>query len=444
MNPDEISELCQRHSLFTWSAQAHLSPLVISSASGASFTTADGNEYLDLAAQSMSASVGHSHPQVISAMKSQLDELVYAAPGFATAVRARLSRQLAELCPGDLDTFLFTTGGADANENAIRIARSVTGRHKILSRYRSYHGATAGSLQLTGDPRRLPGEPGPPGFIKVLDPRPRQFHFADEPAAITGAHLRYLEEVIQAEGPEQIAAFVMETITGINGAEAPPTDDYLPRLQQLLKRYGILLILDEVLCGCGRTGRFLACEHYGVSPDLVTLAKGLTGGHAPLGAVAMSRSMADEFAHRPYPGGLTYNSHPLCLAAAEATLKVLAEDGLIDRAAHLETMLKEGLSQLQQKHPSLGAFRCKGLLAMIDLCRDRKGTPIAPFNGSHPLVDRFKARLLERGLYTVVRWSNVVITPPLVISEKQLQTALSILDDALSITDEIHPDTGAH
>ena len=409
------------------------------SSEGATFQCSDGVDYLDLVAQSMSASVGHSHPRVIAALKDQLDQLPYASPAFATEIRARVGERLARLCPGDLDTFLFTLGGADANENAIRIARAVTGRHKILSRYRSYHGATAGALQLTGDPRRWPGEPGPSGFIKVLDPKPYRFRFAEHPEAITGAHLRYLEDVIEAEGPEQIAAFVMETVTGINGAEPPPTADYLRRLKTMLERYGILLILDEVLCGAGRTGRFLAAEHEGVVPDLVTLAKGITGGYAPLGVVGMSRRLADHFTASPYPGGLTYNSHPLCLAAAEITLKILEEDGLIDRADELGKQLTAGLRELKERHPSVATTRCRGLLGMIDLCRDSKGTPIAPFNGTHPVMDRFKARLLEKGVYTAIRWSHVMITPPLVISEEQLKTALAVFDEALKITDEMHP-----
>tara|TARA_Y100001934_G_C12357877_1_gene779052 strand:- start:669 stop:1916 length:1248 start_codon:yes stop_codon:yes gene_type:complete len=409
------------------------------SSRGATFRCSNGKTYLDLVAQSMSASLGHQHPEVVAAMKAQLDTLPYAAPAFATEIRARLGQRLARLCPGNLDTFLFTLGGADANENAIRIARAVTGRHKILSRYRSYHGATAGALQLTGDPRRWPGEPGPPGFVKVLDPKPYSFRFAEDPEAITGAHLRYLEEVIDAEGADQIAAFFMETMTGINGAEPPPTPDYLRRLKAMLDRRGILLVLDEVLCGAGRTGRFLAAEHEGVVPDLVTLAKGITGGHAPLGVVGMSRTIADRFDQNPYPGGLTYNSHPMCLVAADATLKVLEEEDLMSRARELETVLIKGLTELKGRHPSLASFRCRGLLAMMDLGRDGKGTPIAPFNGTHPLMERFKSLLLERGIYTAIRWSHVMITPPLVISEEEIATALAAFDEALKITDEMHP-----
>ena len=443
VNAQDIAAACKRHSLFTWSAQSKVEPLTMVSSSGATFQCSDGKEYLDLVAQSMSASVGHQHPKVIAALKDQLDTLPYAAPAFATEVRARLSQRLARLCPGDLDTFLFTLGGADANENAIRIARAVTGRHKILSRYRSYHGATAGALQLTGDPRRWAGEPGPSGFIKVLDPTPYRFRFADNSEAIAGAHLRYLEDIIEAEGPDQIAAFVMETVTGINGAEAPPTPDYLRRLKALLERYGILLILDEVLCGAGRTGRFLAAEHEGVVPDLVTLTKGITGGYAPLGVVGMSRSLADHFEQSPYPGGLTYNSHPLCLAAAEATLQVLEEEGWIQHAANLESLVQKNLAALQTKHPSVGAVRCRGLLAMMDLCRDRSGTPIAPFNGSHPVMDRFKAFLLDHGIYTAVRWSHVILSPPLMISDAQIETAFAVFDEALEITDEMHPSPGS-
>src|SRR6187399_2748145 len=324
MTGQEMVALSKQHSLFEWSAQAQVDPIPVAKSKGIYFWTPEGKRYIDFNSQLMCVNIGHGDPRVIKAIQDQAATLAYANPFMATEVRARLGQKLAKICPGDIDVFFFTNGGAEANENAIKLARMATGRHKILARYRSYHGATAGSMMLTGDPRRWASEPGMPGVVHVLDPYhgiARGWDSAEESLAM-------LAEVIELEGPHTIAAFILETVTGTNGILVPP-DGYIKGVRELCTKHGILMICDEVMAGFGRTGEWFAVDHWKVVPDIITMAKGLTAAYVQLGAVGMRRGLADKFNDKVFYGGLTYNSHPLACAAALATIKVYEDDGLL-------------------------------------------------------------------------------------------------------------------
>jgi taurine--2-oxoglutarate transaminase len=431
MTGTEIVELSKRHTLFEWSAQARVDPIAVAGAQGCWFWTPEGKRYLDFNSQLMCTNVGHGHPKVVEAIKRQAETLAYANPFMATEPRARLGQKLAELTPGDIDVFFFTNGGAEANENAIKIARWITGRQKILARYRSYHGGTAGAISLTGDPRRWAAEPGIPGVVHVRDP----YHGIARGWDDAKTALDELEEVIQLEGAGTIAAFILEPVTGTNGILIPP-DGYLQGVRELCDRYGILLIADEVMAGFGRTGRWFSVDHWDVVPDLITMAKGLTSAYVQLGAVGMSRRIADHFRDDVFYGGLTYNSHPLACAAALATIEVYEEEGLVERAARMGDRLKVHHEQLQRAHPSVGTTRSIGLFGVVELVRDRSTMePMAPFNGSSEEMVALGKRFREEGLYTFVRWNYFFTNPPLVISEEELAQGFDIIDRALEITD---------
>ena len=431
MTTEEIVRLNRQYTFFSWSAQAHIDPIVMDRAEGVYFWDADGKRYLDFNSQLMSVNIGHGDRRVADAIAEQAHTLAFAAPAFATEVRGRLGELLAELTPGDLKTFFFTLGGAEANENALRMARLVTGRQKVMARFRSYHGATAGAISVTGDPRRWPSEPAVPGVIRVLDP----WRWGREAPEPVDEHLAYLEEVIQYEGPQTIAAFILETVTGTNGILIPP-DGYLQGVRELCTKYGILMIADEVMAGFGRTGRWFAVDHWGVVPDLLTMAKGLTSSYLPLGAVAMSRRVADFFADRVYYGGLTYSAHPVSCAAAIAAVNVLRDDDLVGNAARLGPVMGGLLADLQARHPSVGAVRNIGLFGVIELIRDRASRrPIAEYNTTPPVMTALDARLRAAGLYTMTHWNAFFTNPPLCITAEQLREGLEIIDRALDATD---------
>jgi taurine--2-oxoglutarate transaminase len=379
----------------------------------------------------MSINIGHGNQRVIDAITEQAKKLAFAAPQFATEVRGRLGELLAEVTPGDLNRFFFTLGGAEANENALRMARTVTGRQKVMAYHRSYHGATAGAISVTGDPRRWANEPGVGGVIRVLDP----WRWARGEPEPVDEHLAYIEEVMQYEGPHTIAAFIMETVTGTNGILIPP-DGYLEGIRELCTRHGIVMICDEVMAGFGRTGRWFAVDHWGVVPDLMTMAKGLTSSYLPLGAVAMSPKIADFFSEKVYFGGLTYSSHPISCAAAIAAIGVLRDEDMVGNAARLDPVLKELLSGLQERHPSVGTVRSIGLFGVFELVRSRDTMePMAPFNGSSPEMTALDAQLRADGLYTMLHWNQVFTNPPLCITEEQLREGFVVIDRALDATD---------
>lgn len=429
-------ELCRRHTLYTWTAQAAVDPLPIARAEGVYLYTPEGRRLLDFNSQLMSVLVGHSHPKVVAAMKAQCDGLIYAYPQSANEPRARLGKLLAELVPGDIHKFFFTSGGAEANENAIKLARQYTGRHKILSRYRSYHGATNATLMLTGDPRRWASEPGAPGFVRVMDPVPYDYAFGTDEDSITRNHLRYLEEVIQYEGPEQIAAFFVEPVTGTNGVLVPPRG-WMQGLRALTRKYGILLVCDEVMSGFGRTGRMFAFEHFDVQPDLLTMAKGLTSSYVPLGAMGVSDTIADYLETRVFQGGSTWNAHPFAMATAVAVLEVTVEEGLVENAARMGRVMRAHMDRLTARHPSVKEARNIGLFGMFDIRKNAAGDWIAPYNGSHPAMARLGRFFRDEGLFTFSRWSSFTTIPPLCITEAQLDEGFAIVDRGLEITDEV-------
>jgi taurine--2-oxoglutarate transaminase len=434
MTTAEMVRLCKEHTLYTWTAGNAVNPLPIASAEGVYIYTPEGQRILDFNAQLMSVLIGHQHPRVIAAMKKQLDELIFVYPQTATPVRARLGKMLTEVVPG-MSSFFFTLGGAEANENAVKMARQYTGRFKILSRYRSYHGGTNLTMNLTGDPRRWSSEPGAPGIIRVMDPQPYSYSFGDTPEEKVDNNLRMLEEIIQYENPNSIAAMICETVTGTNGVLVPPAD-YFPRLKALLDKYGILLICDEVMAGFGRTGKMMAYEHFGIQPDMVTMAKGLTSSYFPLGAVGMTKKIHDFFQSTTFFGGLTYNSHPVGLATAEAVLQVTIDEKLVENAATMGKVMRAEMDRLQTKHPSMAEGRNIGLFGMIDVRKNAKNEPLAPYNGSHPKMNELAAFFKQEGLFTFVRWASFTCNPPLCITEQQLRDGFAIIDRGLDITDQ--------
>ena len=436
MDSKQMIDACLQHSLYSWSANGKTNPLPVASAQGLYLYTPEGKKIMDFNSQLMSVNIGHGHPKVIEAMKKQLDTLIFAYPGTATEVRAKLSLKLAEIVPGDLNMFFYALGGAEANENAIRAARLYTGRAKILSRYRSYHGGTNATLQLTGDPRRWANEPGTPGVIRVMDPHPYNFSFGVTEEEVVRNNLTYLEEVIQYEGPHTIAAMIIETVTGTNGILPPPAG-YLQGLRALLDKYGILLICDEVMCGWGRTGKLFAFEHGGIIPDIVTMAKGLTSSYFPLGVMALRDKIANHFRDNVFWGGLTYNAHPVGLATALAVIEVLEEEKLVENAARMGEVMARHLAALKAKHRSVGAARNIGLFGIIEVVKNAKGDRIAPYNGSHPAMGALQKFFLENGLFTMFRWDNFMCNPPLCINEAELAEAFAIIDRGLEITDAV-------
>src|SRR5579864_9469486 len=349
LTAEEITELCTRHTLYDWSAQAGLKPMAVATAKGVRFTTVDGRRFIDFNSQLMSVNAGHGDRRIIDAIKAQAEQLPYISPFMAHEARARLGAKLAQLLPGDMEKVFFTLAGADASENAIKIARAVTGRSKILARYRSYHGSTGSAVQATGDPRRRANEGVTGGVVHVLDP----YHGVQRGWDSAEEAMADLEETIELEGPRTIAAFILEPVTGTNGILVPP-DGYLQGVRELCSKHGILMIADEVMSGFGRTGEWFAVDHWKVVPDLITMAKGLTSSYLPLGAVGMLHHIAQHFENKVFYGGLTYNSHPMGCAAALATIAVYEEDHLIENARKMGGIMKQLGKELQAKHPSVG------------------------------------------------------------------------------------------
>lgn len=442
ISDSEILPLSVAHGFWTWSAQGKVAPIPVKTAKGVYFWDFDGKRYLDFNSMTMCVNIGHGDERVIDAIVQQARTLPYAGPPMATKPRAILGKLLAEITPGDLDHFLYTLGGADANENAMRLARAYTGRHKILARYRSYHGSTAGAMAATGDPRRLAWEPLlMPGVVHFLDPYRYRSTFHRTSTEIPEMefcldYLNHLEEIINYEGPETIAAILIETVTGTNGIIIPP-EGYLQGVRDICDRHGILMICDEVMSGFGRTGKWFAVDHWNVVPDLMTMAKGLTSAYAPLGAVAMKGIIADYFKDRVYQSGLTYNSHPISLAAAIANIQVMQEDHIVENAAAMSPVLHHLLTDLGEQHPSIGEVRSIGLFGVIELVRDRKTKePMAPYNGNSPEMIAVRKYCLDNGLYIYTHWHTILIIPPLIITEEQLNQGFSILDESLLITDK--------
>jgi len=435
----EILDLSRETTLYEWTAQSVMNPMVVDHAKGIYFWDVDGKRYLDFNSQLMCVNIGHGDERVIDAIKAQMDQLCYVAPTAATtAIRAELGRLLQEITPGNLSKSFFTNGGAEANENAIKIARAVTGRHKIMARYRSYHGATAGAIALTGDPRRWAAEPSIPGVVRIPDFYP--YHAGkdlDDPD-YTASVLNATEEIIQFEGPHTIAAMIIETVVGTNGILIP-SEGYIRGLRALCDKYSILLICDEVMSGFGRTGAWFAVDHYDVTPDIITVAKGLTSAYVPLGATIVTDTIAEYFEDKPLYAGLTYNAHPVGCAAAVACINVYRDDQLIERARAMGKVLAAELHKLKDRHPCIGDVRSIGLFSLVELVKDRHTRePLTPYNPKPDQLGpmpQFNAFLREHGLFTFVRWNTFFVNPPLIISAQQLREGLAIIDQGLEIVD---------
>ena len=404
----QIVEDAKRYVLYSWSVQDQINPIAVERAEGRYFWDYDGNRYLDFASQLVNVSIGHSHPKVVQAIKDQAEKLATIGPPMATESRSRLGRMLADVTPGDLSMSFFTNGGAEANENAIKLARWYTGRHKIIARYRSYHGATAGSITLTGDPRRWPAEPGIPGVVRMFDPytyRCPAGHPDPCPVCAGGPHL---EEILQYEGAHTVAAVILETVTGTNGVIVPP-DGYLQSIRETCNRHGILLICDEVMAGFGRTGKWFAVDNWDVVPDVMTVAKGINSGYVPLGAMIVREPIADWVRDKLFAGGLTYSGHPLACASAVASIEAFQEEGIVEQAAATGEVFRTELERLAGKHPSIGEVRGLGCFFGLELVKDRETRePLVPFNAAGAdakPIGAVSKRALDRGLYLMTHWN---------------------------------------
>lgn len=440
LTAQEIVQLSREHTFFSWSVQSEVNPIPVDRAEGVYFWDANGKRYIDFSSQLMNVNIGHQHPKVIKAIKEQVDKLCYSHPLMATEPRGRLGELLAEITPGDLKKTFFCLGGAEANENAIKMARLYTGRHKILAHYVSYHGATHGAIALTGDNRRWPVEPTMPGVVHVLNPYCYRCPFGWTLDTCHRECIDHIEEVIQYEGPEHIAAILLEGVVGSNGIIVPP-DDYWPRMREICDKYGILLISDEVMSGFGRTGKWFAVDNWDVAPDIISMAKGITAGYVPLGAVVVSEKIAQHFEDNTLWCGLTYSAHPLSCAAGVAVIKVYEEDGLIKNAAEMGVHLGKRLEELKSKHISVGDVRYIGLFSVIEVVKDRSTkTPIATRNARGAELAKMNQVgkfLRENGLFTFIKANLIFIVPPLCITKTQVDEGLEIIDQALNITDGV-------
>jgi len=425
---EEMIHLSREYTFFSWSVQGTVNPIPIAGGEGVYFWDAEGKRYLDFSSQLMNLNIGHQHPKVIRAIQEQAAILCYAHPGFATEARGRLGEKVAQVAPKGLKKTFFCLGGAEANENAIKIARLYTGRHKILARYRSYHGATHGAIALTGDYRRLPVEPAMPGVVHFLDPHCYHCPFGWTRETCHRECIKHVEEVIKYEGPEYIAAIIMEGVTGTNGLIVPP-HDYWPRVREICDKYGILLISDEVMSGWGRTGKWFAVDHWDVVPDMITTAKGLTSGYVPLGAVIVSEKIAQHFENNMLWCGLTYSSHPLACAAGLATIAVYEQEGLIDNAVKVGKYLGECLEKIKARHPSVGDVRYIGLFSALELVKDRESKQ------PNPAMAEIGKFLRANGLFTFIFGPVLFVVPPLVINADQVDEGLAIIERALEIAD---------
>ena len=425
--------------LYSWSVQDTINPIAVAGAEGRHFWDYEGKRYLDFASQLVNLNIGHQHPKIVAAIKEQADRLCTIGPPMANESRSRLGRLLTEVTPGDLSMSFFTNSGAEANENAIKLARLYTGRHKIVTRYRSYHGATLGGISLTGDPRRWPNEPGMPGVVRMLDPytyRCPAGHPNPCPVCTGAPHL---EEILQYEGPQTVAAVFLETVTGTNGI-IPPPDGYLQSIREVCDRHGILLVLDEVMAGFGRTGRWFACENWDVVPDIITVAKGINSGYVPLGAMIFRKHIADWVRDKFFPGGLTYAGHPLACASAVASIEVFREEGVVENAAEVGAYLGDGLRALTERHASIGDVRGLGCFWGVELVKNRETREmLVPYNASGAAaapVARLAKAALERGLYLMTHWNMIMVVPPLTITCEEVDEGLAVLDEVLAIADE--------
>ena len=429
------------HVFHSWSAQRLLDPIVVVGGEGSRFWDETGASYLDFSSQLVNLNIGHQHPKMIEAIKAQADRLCTVAPIHANDARGEAARLISELAPGDLDMVFFTNGGAEATENAVRMARGHTGRFKVLAAYRSYHGSTTGAMTMTGDPRRWGSEPASmPGVVRYWGPYTYRsaFHAADDAEECDRA-LAHLDDLLMVEGAHTVAAIVLETVVGTNGILVPP-DGYLQGVRRLCDRHGIVMIADEVMAGFGRCGEWFAVDRWGITPDLICFAKGVNSGYLPLGGVIISRAIADTYAERPYTGGLTYSGHPLACASAVASIDIFREEGVIEHARHLgDDIVGPALTEIAARHPSVGDVRGLGVFWAIELVRDRESRePLVPYNASgtdaKPMGELAGA-CKQRGLWPFTHFNRLHVVPPITISDDEMGEGLEIIDASLEVAD---------
>jgi len=438
MEASEIKRLDKLHIMHSWSVNESLSPKLIDDAEGIYIIDSDGNRSMDFSSQMKCVLAGYKHPTIIEAIQKRAEKLPFIGPAFAHESRSLLGQRLAEITPGDLKRFFFTLGGADANENAVKMARAYTKKHKIMAFYRSYHGATYGAVTLTGDPRRPPVEPGIPGVVRLLNPYCYRCPFGQTYPKCNLQCAEHVAEVIAYETPETIAAFIMEPIIGAGGVIIPP-DGYLKRVKEICEENNILVIADEVMTGFGRTGRWFGMEHWDINADIMTMAKGLTSAYIPLGGVAISKKVADKLEKEMLYCGLTYAGHPLSCATAHAAIGVYQQEGLMENSRDLGKVLHAELEQMQQRHPCIGDVRCKGLFACLELVKNRETKePIAPYNAkgeAAALTKKITGMLAAKGVVAPLRWMFLPISPPLCITEEELKQGLAVVDEVLGEVD---------
>ncbi|GGL89650.1 aspartate aminotransferase family protein [Streptomyces fumigatiscleroticus] len=429
------------HVFHSWSAQELIDPLAVAGAEGSYFWDYDGRRYLDFTSGLVFTNIGYQHPKVVAAIQEQAARMTTFAPAFAIEARSEAARLIAERTPGDLDKIFFTNAGADAVEHAVRMARLHTGRPKVLSAYRSYHGGTQQAVNITGDPRRWASDSGSAGVVRFWAPfLYRSRFYAETEEQECARALEHLETTIAFEGPGTIAAIVLETIPGTAGIMVPPPG-YLAGVREICDRHGIVFVLDEVMAGFGRTGSWFAADLFGVVPDLMTFAKGVNSGYVPLGGVAISAEIAETFARRPYPGGLTYSGHPLACAAAVATIHVMAEEGIVENAARLGAeVVGPGLRELAERHRSVGEVRGVGMFWALELVRNKETRePLVPYNAAgeaNAAMAAFGAAAKAAGIWPFINMNRTHVVPPCNATEAELKEGLAALDTALSAADE--------
>jgi taurine---2-oxoglutarate transaminase len=430
-------ELDRAHVFHSWSAQAELEPMTITASDGCYVWDGDGNKLLDFSSQLVNTNIGHQHPKVVAAIAEQAAKLCTVAPQHANDARSEAARLIAERTPGELNKIFFTNGGADANEHAVRMARLHTGRYKVLTRYRSYHGGTDTAINMTGDPRRWPNDYGNSGVVHFFGPFLYRSHFhATTEAEECERALTHLDDVIRLEGPSTIAAIVLESIPGTAGIMVPPPG-YLAGVRDLCDRYGIVFIADEVMAGFGRSGKWFSIDHFDVTPDLLTFAKGVNSGYVPLGGVAISPAIADTFAHRPYPGGLTYSGHPLATAAAVATINAMEDEDIVGNSARIgDEVIGPCLREIERRHPSVGEIRGKGVFWAVELVANQiTREPLAPYGGTSAAMNATIAACKTAGLLPFANFNRIHVVPPCTISKAEARRGLAILDNALDTAD---------
>jgi taurine--2-oxoglutarate transaminase len=439
-NAQEIIQDNLDYTLFSWSKQKGLAPIAVKHAEGVYLYDYDDKRYIDFSSGLINVNIGHGNQRVTAAVVKQMQAVSYVTPGCVTQARGELGKKLAEITPGNLQKTLFTVCGASAIENAIKLARLYTGRHKIITRYRAFHGASYGAMTAGGDPRKLALDSQQvPNIVHVEDPYCYRCPFGKEISTCNRECVSHVERVIEFEGPENVAAILMEGESGSSGCiKYPP--DYLQKIRAICDKHGILLIADEVMSGFGRTGKWFACDLHGVVPDMIATAKGITAGYLPLGALIVSDTIAAHFNDHVLWLGLTYSAHPVACAAGVEVLKIYEDEHLIENAAAMGVYIEARIEEMKEQHPCIGDFRNTGLLGCIELVKNRTTKePMAPFNAKPEemaIMNKVAAKLKQLGMYAFVRWNYVFIAPPLSITREQVEEGLAMIDEALSIADE--------